>query len=311
MTKIFSVLSRLVKPDGQETSEEKLEDKINQVLAKEKEKIYPTTEDIERFGWVTGDNNPVHRLKSRAKKMGFDNTPIMGAHMAAYGEQYIVGAVQTIREYVSSDLKIIGQKTKFTAPIYPQENMWWQVKGAQEKGDTRFDLSITGEVKGKPNRNTVVEITSRLGSAYPAMPQIAGPLHSRKYLLELDHLEEFYNSVGGKYAGKVPHSLTAAFVPATLLQLLEERAHTMEGANLVMDFDFLNDSQLGLMQVDIFPPERPPRERKGKDPNTGEQKVEGYIYQFRAVVSQKTKPILYGEIMSFTPKKIDLISNST
>ena len=55
--------------------EESLEEIINKALAEEKEKICPLREDIDEFSWVTKDNNPIHRIQKRAKKLGFENIP--------------------------------------------------------------------------------------------------------------------------------------------------------------------------------------------------------------------------------------------
>jgi hypothetical protein len=270
------------------TVDENLEDKINKALAAEREKIRPSKEDILWLSWVTKDNNPIHRLPKRAKKMGFDDIPLMGSHMAAYGEQYIEGVVNHLREYWGADIKIIGQENKFKAPLHPEERVLWQVTGYKPAND-KIKLEATGSVKDKK----VIDITSTLCNEYPKMPQIAGPIFSNTYLLEDEHLEAFHNSVGGKDGKNVPHMLPASYVPATLLTLLERETQTMEGSNLAMKFDFLNEANPGSLQVDIFPPRRP-SERKGQ-----------YIYKFRTVVSQETLPITYGEITSAIPMKVE------
>lgn len=265
-----------------------LETRINKTLSEEREKIRPSKEDIDDFSWVTGDNNPIHRIQKRAKKLGFDDIPLMGAHVAAYGEQYITSVVESIIKYWEADIKITGLSNSFKAPVYPGERILWQTTG-YEKTDSEIKLKTTGTVKER----IVIDIKTHLGKEYQKMPQIAGPIYSRRYLLEKEHLETFYNCVGGKSNGIVPKILIAAFVPATLLKLLEEKIQTMEGTNLLMNFDFLSEASSGRLQVDIFPSREP--KKHGED----------YLYRFKTVCSQKTKPIIYGEILSSTKHLIE------
>ncbi len=278
-------LTYKVKPrDADET----LEAQINRTLSEEREQIRPSVADINTFSWITRDNNPIHRLTKLAQQFGFADIPLMGAHTAAYGEQYIEGVVQKMRDFWGADIKIIGQETKFKNPLYPEERVLWKVTESKKNNGT-IDIEVKGAVKDKE----IVAITSRLGTEYPLMPQIAGPIYSRRYLFEQSHLDAFYDCVGGKRSEKVPNMLPAAFVPATLLRLLEDKTRTMEGVNWSMDFNFIAQAVPGPLQVDIFAP-RPPSIRNSNS-----------IYKFRTVVSQNSKPITYGEIISATPQKIN------
>ncbi len=263
--------------------DESLETKINKALAEEREKIKPKRDDIDGFSWVTGDNNPIHRIQKRAKKLGFEDIPLMGAHLAAYGEQYVERVVEDMRKYWGADIRIIGQDNSFKAPVYAGQQILWQITG-YEKSDDIIKLKAVGTVKGE----RVIDVTTRLGKEYYKMPQIAGPIFSRRYILEKEHVEEFFNCVGAESNGTIPKILPAAFVPATLLALLEERTQTMEGMNLSMDFDFLSQMELGRLQVDIFPTRKP------------KQRGDEYLYKFKAICSQNTKPIVYGKILSAT-----------
>ena len=269
--------------------DETLEDQINRALSEEREKIRPSVADINTFSWVTEDNNPIHRLPKLAQQFGFTDIPVMGAHIAAYGEQYIEGVVQHMRDFWGADIKIIGQKNKFRKPLYPEERVLWQVTDFKKNNST-IDLRVSGAVKD----NEIVSITSRLGNEYLLMPQIAGPIYSKRYLFERAHLDAFYDCVGGKRSEIVPNMLPAAFVPATLLALLKDKTRTMEGINWSMDFDFIAQAIPGPLQVDIFSP-RKPMEVKGS-----------FVYQFETVVSQDNTPITYGKIVSATRHKINL-----
>ena len=267
--------------------DDSLEEKINKALAEEREKIRPSREDIDDFSWVTKDNNPIHRIPKRAKKLGFNDIPLMGAHVAAYGEQFMERVVEHMKEYWGAEIKIIGQDNHFKSAVYPGERILWQVVG-YKKRDGEIELNAEGKVKDKK----AIDITTKLGNRYYEMPQIAGPIYYRRYLIEEEHLETFYNCVGGKSNGKVPKILPSAFVPATLLSLLEEKTQSMEGANLSMDFNFLEEPEIGRLQVDIFPAREP------------KQRGDYYLYKFKTVCSQKTNPIVYGGILSSTKNLI-------
>jgi len=278
-------------------ADELLEEKINKALAEEREKIIPSKDGIELFSWITKDNNPIHRIPKIAREMGFEDTPLMGAHVAAYGEQFIEGVVQHMREYWGADIKVVGQDNKFVKPLYPEERTLWQVSG-HKIVDGGIDLTVTGNVKDK----RVIGITSHLGKNYFLMPQLAGPIFSQRYFLHDGHLDSFSNCIGGKNNGKVLNMLQSAFVPATLLRLLEEKTQTVEGINKSMNFRFISEAKPGKLQVDIFPPNEP-EEVRIKD-REGQRKVM-YMHEFKAVVSQDTKPLSYGEITSLAPRKID------
>ncbi len=285
-----------------------LEEQINKTLAEEREKIQPSREDIDWFSWVTKDNNPIHRLTKRAQRYGFRDIPLMGAHIAAYGEQFVEGIVRNMRDYWDVDIKIIGQENRFKKEVHPGDRILWQLTGFKNL-EKEIRLTVVGSVNGNVN----IEIISRLGKEYRQMPQLAGPIReaSTEFLLEEDHLEAFYSCVCGENSGDVPNMLPAAYVPATLLSLLEQKTQTMEGINYIMSFDFLKKAKIGMLQVDIFPPRKPksrPRidEETGKpaiNEKTGEPIVD-YIYKFRTIVSQNTKPVTYGEITSATPFEI-------
>lgn len=308
------------------TLEDQFENEVNQALAAERENIKASREDMDNFSWVTGDNNPIHRLQKRAVKMGFTDTPVMGAHIAAYAEQYVTGVVQRMSRFWGADIKVIGQEVTFKSPLYPGERTLWQVKGFEKKGD-----SIDVKVQGTANNQPIVDVTTNLGTKYPIANGRVGPTYSRRFLQERDHLEAFCNSVGAKFDEKVyHHMLNAAYVPATLLRLLEDRTGSTEGMITRMSFDFFEESKPGKLQVDIFPSGKSrPQYKEGPkisengnpvvdgDNNKpiiekildakGQPIVEGYIYRFKSAVSRRpsTDPIMYGEVTTFCPYKIE------
>ena len=73
----------------------------------------------------------------------------------------------------------------------------------------------------------------------------------------------------------------------------------IEGINLSMNYDFLADVKLGTLQVDIFPT-RKPRQRKNENGEVS------YIYKFKTLCSQETKPVTYGEIVCLSKNEINL-----
>lgn len=286
----------------QDNSDELVENEVNQALAGERENICPAREDMTAFGWVTGDNNPIHSMVERAKKLGFKDTPVMGMHIAAYGEQFSHGVIQRMRRYWGGEVKVIGQSTTIKSPLYPRERTLWQVT-EYKKRDTGIDLKILGT----SGEQTIAEVTTKIGREYALMPQIAGPMYNRRFLLGEDHLESFYQAIGAKNDGTIPTMLPAAYVPATLLRLLEDRTGTIEGTIINMDFNSIRNAKLGRLQVDIFPT-REPRELMKTDTLTKERVSAGFLYKFKAMVSQDTKPITYGEVTTVSPIKLDLAS---
>ena len=79
-----------------------LAEDINVILAGKREAITPKKENIDRFAWITGDNNPIHRSIEAARELGFLDTPLMGAHIAAYGEEFITGIGERINKFEMS-----------------------------------------------------------------------------------------------------------------------------------------------------------------------------------------------------------------
>lgn len=299
-----------------------------EALTGEREKIKPSRDDSNTFGWITHEHNPAHYLVERARAMGFRDTPIRGAHTAAYAEQFIEGVVQRMREFWGADIKIVEQKTEFPDPLYPEERVLWEAKRFQRKGD-RIDLYVEGTAKS----GTIARVKSSLAPKNPNAPEIAGPIYSRKYFIDPTQIDAFYRIVGGRVEPRVTNMFAAAFVPSTLLRLLEDISETNEGINRSMAFDFIREAKPGMLQVDIFPPRAPVavyRRQTKIDASTGQPEVntqtnqpvyetatldgrpivDFYAYKFRAMVSQGTKPITYGEIVSAVSPAIATKINS-
>ena len=273
--------------------EDDLEERINNALAHEWENITPKRENNESLQRITKDNNPLHISSDAAKKLGLRDTPIMGVHTAGYAEQFMDRAVENMRKFWGADMKITGLYTGFKGFVYPGDKILWQITGYDSSGDV-IKLKAEGKVSG----NVVTDVVAELGKEYRTMPQIAGPISFRRYSIEGAHIEEFCRCVGVKYEGRIPKMLPGAFVPSTLLAIAEEKGKTIDGLNLSMNYDFLGDAKPGIVQVDIFPT-RKPRPRKMEDGSPA------FIYKFRTVCSQESKPLVYGEIVCLSNSELN------
>lgn len=273
--------------------DESLEEKINNALAHEWEKITPTREDNESLQRITKDNNPIHISSDAAKKLGLKDTPIMGIHTAGYAEQFMEKVIDNMRSYWGADMKMTGLYTGFKGFVYPGDKILWQVTGYASSGEV-----IKLKTEGRVGENVVTDVEAELGKEYKRMPQIAGPISFRRYSIEEAHIAQFCKCVGVKYEKKIPKMLVSSFVPSTLLAIAEEKGMKIDGINLSMSYDFLGDAEPGSVQVDIFPSRRA-RPRKMEDGG------QAYIYKFKTVCSQDTKPLAYGEMVCLSRSELN------
>jgi acyl dehydratase len=257
----------------------------------------PSETDVEMFGMVTLDNNPAHRDREIARSLGFEDIPVMGAHTAAYGEQY----GRSILAVLGSDgnkVVLRGQENRFKAPFYLGDRLQWRLTGFKET-DRGLDLNLEGMVNDKK----IIATKLKLGRTFPEVLEIPDPtIYTKDFSLDLPWLKEFYACVGRKSEAEVeppkriPSMLYASYVPSTLLELLKEVTGKREGTNLAMNFEFLQERKLDGVEtvyVDISQP-RQPTEHKGT-----------FHYKFKALVREGNTPITYGEIRSTTPHEID------
>lgn len=259
--------------------------------------VQASREAMSRFGWITKDNNPIHKFSEQAIEYGgFTDTPVMGAHLAAYGEQFTEKVIHDLnKETWGSKIKLIGQTTKFKDPVYPEEKLTWEVGRYNVKnrnGQDIIDISINGSINREENSKIAVSINARLGNEYGIMPQIAGPGFWRKFAIQPKHLDVFYRCVGASPNSKIPQMFPGAFIPATLLELLETTTQSLEGVNREIDINFLNEPRMGSpVRVDMFQLLEEPKAIRGTD-----QKM----YDIRFVCSQDTKPLSYGIATALT-----------
>jgi acyl dehydratase len=254
--------------------------------------VQTSLDQIRRFGWITEDTNPIHQFDDVAQAKGLSKTPVMGAHLAAHGEQY---AVKIVDNLSIPGLEIIGQDTKFKGFVYPDEKLVFKINKSNIRNDF-IQLSINGSVTREDKTVDALDITVRIGDKYPLMPQIAGPGFWRKYLIIPQKVQEFHRCVGQIGNGDIPNSFITSFVPSTLIALLKEQTFTMEGFNGAMNFDYMRKAEVGNdpIKVDLF------QFREPREINSGESK--NYLYTgLRIVCSQATKPLAYGTVSVMTP----------
>jgi hypothetical protein len=279
-----------------EEIEEQIDKEIDEILGRCNETISFSYEDNVGFCDDVEDFNRIHRDKEAAKAfkfIKFEDTPIVGVLSASTGARIVGNALNQLREYWGAqeeELKVLGQEISFKNPCYPGEEISLSFGGYKES-TTGIELSLLGSVKKKE----VIEITTRLGTAFNLMPQIAGPITSYVYGLDESKITSMLEHTKGAYNGSILPILPAAFMPSPLINLLEQRTGSTEGANLRMNLDYLAQAvHPGQIQVDIFTPSRIPQ--PGGRP----------LYKFRSVVSQDTVPLVYGMITSATPEIVDL-----
>ncbi len=273
-------------------------DQIVEETIKSNGAIRTRREDIAEFGWVTKDNNPAHKIPRIGRTLGFEDTPFMGAHVAAYAEKYAIDLISKIKQKPwASELKIISQGTSFKSALYPDEELNWQVTGYRltKKDNDQLVLSLEGNTKRKDQQVKIAEVDITISHKYNGLPEIAIPIFWRKFPVKEEHLNVFYSCTGHKSAETFPHSLTAAYAPAAQLLLLEEKTGDMVGANLSMDFQVISPAELGpMMKVDIFRPSRPPSKRGNN-----------YLYKLKTLCSQDDKMRMFGEMLVSTPYNLE------
>ncbi|MBX4212298.1 MaoC family dehydratase [Candidatus Pacearchaeota archaeon] len=274
--------------------DENLEKQINETLAEERERIQPSSEDITSFGDMTEDHNPIHRDKSLALKKKLLDTPVMGAHTAIYGAQFVNGVTERMKKFWGTDIKMVSQESRFPAPIYPGDKIRWQIVDYKEVEGNQIELDITGYKIRDEEKKEAVKITSRLGDNY-ALPEIKGtPIYSQKYMMTEDLIRNLHQRTGGNPSDKPLHMFAVSFVPTTLTKLLLEKSNTLEGINGAMDYKFTGDIKPGELSVDVY---------RFKETRT---RGGAFWYRLDAHCRQGKDSIAYGEMLCTANQLVDL-----
>ncbi|MBX4196235.1 hypothetical protein KW805_01465 [Candidatus Pacearchaeota archaeon] len=271
-----------------------LEQQINREWAEQREKITASSEDITSVGDMIKDYNPIHRSKELAIKKNLLDTPLMGAHTAIYGAQFIQGVTDRMKKFWGADIQVVSQKSRFPSPIYPGDKIKWQIVNFKEIPGKNIDLAITGYRKRDNESKEAVNLTASLGNRY-FIPEIRGvPIYSQSYLITEELIRNLHQRTGGNSSEKPLAIFATSYVPTTLTNLLLEKANSLEGTNASMNFKFTGELQPGELTVDIYKFEKT-RPRGG-----------AYWYNMDAHCRQGGKSVAYGTMLAIADQDVEL-----
>jgi len=255
---------------------EKIEEDINSITL--------TQEDIEKFGDIVGDHSPIHRSTKAAKKMGFEDTPIMGVHLAAIGGRLSREFLETVRQE-NPGMNYVGQKVIFRKPVYP---------GGIRKPKWRFDgiefneRELTTKIVAEKGDSVHVELESRFSQNLPEIPQYDenNLVYRELRMIDPDSVRDFYKHLKEEspIERKVSFAHGVSLVPSTLLDFLKElntKGEEFMGANREMDSEFYGEISAGETEIEIYQHDEKINKKRGI-----------YIYTFDGVLSQQDIPRL-------------------
>jgi len=123
--------------------------------------ITQTRESIAEFGDVVHDYSEIHRDLEVAKKFGFRDTPIIGVHSAAIGGR-VARNILSVTKSPDSELYFTGQNVKLSSPIYPGEQINWElVQGKSTNESISYRLIVpNGDKSVKPKIDMECQFTT-------------------------------------------------------------------------------------------------------------------------------------------------------
>ena len=284
--------------------DDEFDSELQTMLEEKSQKIKISREDNIRFANITGDTNPIHRdleaaLAFNFGGMKFTDTPIIGTYLAMIGEQFSYRIFRSLRDHWGEDgqdLKIIGQETKFKDPVYPDDDINWQVSGYNERSEY-VDISLTGKV----GKKVVVEVATKLGYLFGRMPPIAAPIiqPSKDKIMTIgpEEVRALNEMTNGGPTDRIPLTLLPALATRTMLAYKKQKTGDMVGLNRLMNFTFFDLPQTGEIQVDIYRPKR--------IANTTRSDFHRYILRAVCGLTTDSKPLCYGEIKIMCPQELD------
>ncbi|MFH1802876.1 MAG: MaoC family dehydratase [archaeon] len=237
------------------------------------------------------DYNPIHRSAEAAKAFQFGKfkeRPIVGPLIIGTAQRVAEATFRDIRDYFGLEEiqnLVVGTKTKFRNPAYPDQKVKFDVIDCKESGG-----NVVLAVAVTSGRDKIAQVDVLVGPRYRQMPEIGGPIHSEVYEIPQEVINGLNKCIGFE-EGRVSPFNGAALVPSALLFMLKERTGSMVGGNLAMETSYLGMPTAGRYQVDIMPP-RNIREASR--------------FTLGALVTQETAPIAYTMIKAATPETLKL-----
>ncbi len=249
-------------------------------------------EATQTFCCAVGDNNPIHRSKTYAKRMGFDDTIVPGTLLAGRAENLVTRLVLAVKEVFGQEFVIKKQGTGFKNPVYHDTYVDWDLE-VEKKDDSlvlSFECATKGEVK--------FTVDFSLGRALEGKSSdLHGPIMAGRYCITKEQLDAYCASLGIEIGEHpyIPMNYVSSFVTSLLLEQSKAVDGMPTGLNLGTQYQFHRTAGLGDVHVDIF---------KKRDPRSGPL---GYLYRFDAVCSQKHRDIVVGTIDVVAPKLLENI----
>ena len=232
--------------------ESKLRDKLNYF-----ETITPTEDERVDFRRSVRDDNPVHADIEIAKKLNFENTPIVGTFYSALGEKIADNLLEIFWEY-NSQLIQTGQKIDFIRAMYPGDKAIWEIEGYEGSlRDNNFNVNLTAKKNGK---KPSINLTAKFGIQKPRDINLNGKLlythqFSNEDSILSEDISNFYKGIRNISLKEMANSHVTSLAPATLLKFLTKlnEKHETEyiGANQSMNSAFISQTHPGDFEVTI------------------------------------------------------------
>lgn len=296
-TSKINIISKILKVTKINSENSKtLEQKIIDVA--EREKMIIKNDIFSDWSFLVYDYNRIHRFRSSAQAMGFEDTPVYGTLIAARAEQYVLNLLQEINNMDGRILNYEGHTINFKRPLYPGKRANWNLLDVKETEDG-LDLNVSAvDSKGKVVISCP-EVNLRLSRGRPESDRIISfssdkVVERKKISIEQGELELFYKCLGKKPKQEIPMMYPAAFIPAALLDLLSGKKGKPEGGYLGLELEFYNQPNLGVFETIITMPSNPTQRRNM------------YHYTFEALCLQEGKPIFRGKVRCYSPDEFRL-----
>ena len=253
-----------------------------------------TREDIAKFGDVVHDNSPIHRNADDARQHGFDDTPVIGVHLAAIGGR-ISRNLLAIMQTPDKMSYYTRQEVTFRDPVYPNEPINWTI--ADEIIDDTMRSYRLMVPSSNPSAKPRVELTSVFSTAKPEFQRrgISKLVYQEKVKIVPHEVEEFYHCLKESPLKDVAFSHGVAIIPSTLLSFLAElnklSGTEIGGKNISMGSQMYEDLEVGDGIVEVYQVAK-----KGR----GEKvfyTFDGVLYQNgTARISSEVKTLTNGEL---------------